>query len=64
MAPLGKERAASPTPSTTTIGTSATVADLTAGLAKVPILEVAKPEPFYRSRQKFKAFYIQVRLRI
>jgi hypothetical protein len=57
MALSGKERAVSPTPSTTTIRTSVTVADLTAGLAKVPIPEVAKPEPFYRSRQKFKAFY-------
>jgi hypothetical protein len=50
MALLGKERAVSPTPSTTIIGTSVTVADLTAGLVKVSILEVVKPEPFYRSR--------------
>jgi hypothetical protein len=50
MAPLGKERAASPTPSTTIIGTSVTVADLTVGLAKVSILKVAKLEPFYRLR--------------
>jgi hypothetical protein len=58
MALLGKERAVSPIPSTTTIGTSVIIADLTAGLAKVPVLEVVKPEPFYRLRQKFKAFYI------
>jgi hypothetical protein len=50
MAPLGKERAVSPTPNTTTIGISVTVTDLTANIFKVPILEVAKPEPFYRSR--------------
>jgi hypothetical protein len=58
MALLGKERAVSPTLSTTTVGISVTVADLTANLTKVSILEIAKPEPFYRSRQKFKAFYI------
>jgi hypothetical protein len=50
MAPSGKERAASPTPNTTTVGISITVTDLTANLAKVPILEIAKPELFYRSR--------------
>jgi hypothetical protein len=50
MAPLGKKKAISPTPSTTIIGTSATVTDLTAGLTKVPILKVAKLESFYRSR--------------
>jgi hypothetical protein len=48
MALLGKERAISPTPSTIIIRTSATVADLTANISKVPVLEVAKPEPFYR----------------
>jgi hypothetical protein len=64
MAPLGKERAASPTFSTTTIRISATVADLTANIFKAPALEVAKPEPFYGLRQKFKAFYTQVRLGI
>jgi hypothetical protein len=58
MALLGKERAVSPTPNTTTIGTSVTVTDLITGLAKVSILEVVKPEPFYKSRQKFKTFYI------
>jgi hypothetical protein len=50
MALLGKERAVSPTLSTTTVGISVIVTDLTANLAKVPILEVAKPEPFYGSR--------------
>jgi hypothetical protein len=50
MALLGKERAVSPTPSTTTIGTSVTVADLIANISKVPTLEVAKPEPFYGLR--------------
>jgi hypothetical protein len=50
MALLGKERAVSPISSTTTIGTSVIVTDLTAGLAKVFILEVAKLEPFYKSR--------------
>jgi hypothetical protein len=64
MAPSGKERAISLIPNTTTIETSVTVADLTADLIKVPILEVVKLEPFYRSRQKFKAFYTQVRLGI
>jgi hypothetical protein len=50
MAPLGKEKAVSPTPSTTIIRISVTVADLTANISKVPILEVAKPEPFYGLR--------------
>jgi hypothetical protein len=57
MALLGKERAASPTPSTTIIRISVTVTDLTTNISKVPALKVAKPEPFYKSRQKFKAFY-------
>jgi hypothetical protein len=50
MALLGKERAVSPTLSTITVGISVTVIDLTANLAKIPILKVVKPEPFYRSR--------------
>jgi hypothetical protein len=50
MALLKKKKAVSPTPSMITVGISATVADLTANLAKVFILKVAKPEPFYRSR--------------
>jgi hypothetical protein len=64
MAPSGKERAVSPTPSTTTIRISATIADLTANISKAPAPEVAKPEPFYGLRQKFKAFCTQVRLGI
>jgi hypothetical protein len=58
MALLGKERASSPILSTTTVGISVIIADLIANLVKVPISKVAKPEPFYRLRQKFKAFYI------
>jgi hypothetical protein len=50
MALSGKERAVSFIPNTTTIRTSVTVADLIAGLTKVSILEVAKPESFYKSR--------------
>jgi hypothetical protein len=58
MALLGKEKAVSPTPSTTTIRTSVIITDLTANIFKAPVSEVAKPEPFYGSRQKFKAFCI------
>jgi hypothetical protein len=50
MALFGKERATSPIPSTTTVKTSAIIADIAAGLSKVPISEVAKPEPFYGLR--------------
>jgi hypothetical protein len=50
MALLGKERAVSPTPSTTTIRTSVIVADLIIGLVKISIPEIIKPESFYRSR--------------
>jgi hypothetical protein len=49
MAPAGKERAASPTPSTTTVGTLGTATQINT-LAKAPVPEVAKPEPFYESR--------------
>jgi hypothetical protein len=48
MVLLGKERAVSPTPSTTIIRTSVTIADLIANISKVSIPEIAKPEPFYR----------------
>jgi hypothetical protein len=58
MALLKKERAINPILSTTTVGISVTVADLTANLVKVLILKIVKPEPFYGSRQKFKAYYI------
>jgi hypothetical protein len=50
MALLGKERAVSPTPNTITIGISATITDLTANISKIPVPEVAKPEPFYGLR--------------
>jgi hypothetical protein len=50
MAPLRKERVINPTPSTTTIRISVTVTDLIANISKIPILEVAKPEPFYGLR--------------
>jgi hypothetical protein len=63
MALLGKERVASPIPNTTIVGTSETAIQANA-LVKVPAPEVSKPEPFYRSRQKFKAFYTQIRLGI
>jgi hypothetical protein len=59
MAPSGKERASSPTPSVAT--TSATVAGNT---TKAPVPEVSKPDPFAGSRFKFKAFCTQVRLGI
>jgi hypothetical protein len=50
MALLKKERAVSSILNTIIIGTSVIVADLIIGLIKVPILEVVKPEPFYKSR--------------
>jgi hypothetical protein len=50
MALLGKERTISPTPNTITVGISVTVTDLTANLAKVFVLEIIKPELFYKSR--------------
>jgi hypothetical protein len=50
MALLGKERAVNPTPNTTTIRTSATVADLTTNISKIPAPEVIKPEPFHELR--------------
>lgn len=53
MALLDKERAASPIPSTITVETSVTVTDI--NLSKASVLEIAKPEPFYGLRQKFKA---------
>jgi hypothetical protein len=50
MVLVGKERAVNLILSTTIIRTSVTVIDLTANISKVPVLEVAKPEPFYGSR--------------
>jgi hypothetical protein len=60
MAPLGKERAASPTLSVAI--TAATVAGNGGG--KTPAPKVSKPDPFAGSRFKFKAFCTQVRLGI
>jgi hypothetical protein len=37
-------------PSTITIKTSVIVTDLIANLAKIPVLEIAKPELFYKLR--------------
>jgi hypothetical protein len=50
MALLGKKRAISPTPNTITVGISITVANLVTNLAKIFILKIIKPEPFYKSR--------------
>jgi hypothetical protein len=50
MALLRKKRAISPTPSTIIIRTSVTVTDLITNISKVPILELVKPEPFYKLR--------------
>jgi hypothetical protein len=49
MALLGKERAASLTPSIITVGTSGTATQINT-LIKAPVPEIAKPKPFYRSR--------------
>jgi hypothetical protein len=48
MALLGKERVVSPTPSTTIIRISVTVTDLTTNISKAPVLEIVKPESFYK----------------
>jgi hypothetical protein len=50
MALLRKERAVNPIPNTTTIGISIIVTDLIINISKIPISEMAKPEPFYRLR--------------
>jgi hypothetical protein len=50
MALVGKERAVSSTPSTTTIGTSVIVTDLITNIFKVSVPKIAKSEPFYGSR--------------
>jgi hypothetical protein len=50
MALSGKKRAVSPTPSTTTIRISVTMADLITNISKAPVLEMAKSEPFYGLR--------------
>jgi hypothetical protein len=59
MAPGGKDRAASPIPSIASTAQVITTLD-----AKATVPKVSKPEPFYGSRQKFKAFYTQIRLGI
>jgi hypothetical protein len=50
MVLLGKERAISPTPSTTIINTSVIITDLITNISKAPVPEIAKPEPFYKLR--------------
>jgi hypothetical protein len=49
MVLLGKERAASLTPSTITVGTSGIAVQISI-LVKILVPEVAKPELFYRFR--------------
>jgi hypothetical protein len=61
MAPGGKDRAPSPTPSVSTVTTAATTAAAIT-TSKAPAPKVSKPEPFAGSRQRFKAFCTQVRL--
>jgi hypothetical protein len=64
MAPSGKERAASPTP--TEIGTSTTpivaAAKDDALLLKKGTVKVQVPTAFYGDRSKFKAYVLQMRL--
>jgi hypothetical protein len=64
MAPLGKERAASPTPTET--GTLITATVVTAKddalLLKKGTVKVQVPTAFYGERNKFKAYVLQVRL--
>jgi hypothetical protein len=60
MAPSGKERASSPTPSVAT--TSAIIATVAGNTTKASAFEISKSDPFAGSRFKFKAFCTQVRL--
>jgi hypothetical protein len=66
MAPLGKERATSPTltetGSTTAATTSATTPKKDLLLLKKGYPRVAVPSPFYGARSKFNAYVLQVRL--
>jgi hypothetical protein len=64
MAPSGKERAASPTPTETGASTTATVvtAKDDALLLKKGTVKVQVPTAFYGERNKFKAYVLQVRL--
>jgi hypothetical protein len=65
MAPSGKERAVSPTPtetgSTTTTATAVTAKD-DALLLKKGTIKVQVPTAFHGERSKFKAYVLQVRL--
>jgi hypothetical protein len=64
MAPSGKERAVSPTPTETGTSTTATVvaAKDDALLLKKGTVKVQVPTAFYGDRNKFKAYVLQVRL--
>jgi hypothetical protein len=64
MAPSGKERAASLTPTETGTSTTATViaAKDDALLLKKGTVKVQVPTAFYGDRSKFKAYVLQVRL--
>jgi hypothetical protein len=68
MAPSGKERASSPTPTKTgsTVATPATTSATTpkedAILLKKGSPRVAVPSPFHGDRSKFNAYVLQVRL--
>jgi hypothetical protein len=66
MAPSGKERAASPTPtetgSTVTAATAAVAPKEDALLLKKGSPRVAVPSPFYGDRSKFNAHVLQIRL--
>jgi hypothetical protein len=66
MAPSGKERASSPTPtetgSTVAATTSATTPKKDAIMLKKGFPRVAVPSPFHGDRSKFNAYVLQVRL--
>jgi hypothetical protein len=66
MAPSGKERAASPTPtetdSTVVTTTSATTQKEDALLLKKGVSRVSAPSTFHGDKSKFNAYILQVRL--
>jgi hypothetical protein len=64
MAPSGKERASSPTPTETgsIVAATATTQKEDALLLKKGYPRVAVPSPFYGDRSKFNAYVLQVRL--
>jgi hypothetical protein len=64
MAPSGKERTVSPTPTETGASTTATVitAKDDALLLKKGTVKVQVPTAFYGEKSKFKAYVLQVRL--